>query len=140
MTKANPDFNIGIDVDAMLAGLPEGLDRLTLGALAEHVGRKQAVSRNDLLLNLGPLMLALGVAQSRLDRALRLSISQLRKAGLPICSTGGPTGGYFLASNRAELDDYLRVEVHSRAMDLLEQEKSMRAGAARLWGNQPPLI
>lgn len=137
---SNPDFNLGFDVDAMLAGLPEGLDRLILGALAGHVSRKQAVSRRDLLLNLGPDMLVLGVAQSRLDRALRLSISQLRKAGLPICSTGGPTGGYFLAADQRELDDYLRIEVHSRAMDLLEQEKSMRAGAARLWGNQPPLI
>jgi hypothetical protein len=68
------------------------------------------------------------------DRPVRLAINQLRKDGHPICSTGGIGGGYYTAASWDELEEYLGAEVHSRALDLLEQEKAMRDGGQRLWG------
>jgi len=139
-TTHHPDFNIQIDVDAMLAGLPHELDRIVVSALRSHIGRQNAISRRELLEKLRPAVIALGMRPARLDRNVRLAINRARKAGHLICATGGMNGGYFLAADQDELDAYLQVEVHSRAMDLLEQEKAMRTGAARLWPDQASMF
>ncbi len=136
----NPNFNYPFDVEQMLEDLPRELDRLVLQTLGSHIGRDRAVSRRDLVTRLRGAMLNLGMPASRLDRNLRLSINRLRKGGYPIASTGGRSGGYFLAGSQAELDEYLKIEVHSRAMDLLEQERAMREGGSRIWPQQAPLF
>ena len=133
------DFNISINVQEMIRDLPEGLFRAVLNTLANHIGREKAIRRRDLVLLLSPL-LRQKYKPSRYDRSVRLAINQLRKQGYPICSTGGPNGGYFIAANREELEEYLQLEIHARAMDLLAQEQSMRAGSARLWPSQPSLF
>lgn len=134
-------FNLPIDVQQMLKELPEEIDRIILEALSAHVGRDKALSRKRLVARLSPTLLQRGIcATSRMDRSIRLAINRLRKNGYPICSTGGVRGGYFIAATPAELNDYLSAEVHSRAMDLLEQERAMRAGANRLWSLQPSLF
>ena len=111
-----------------------------LETLLRHVGAAQVISRQALLDNLAARMSEWGIAKSRQDRSLRLAIRQLRKSGFPICSTGGYRGGYYIAANLLELEEYLTMEVHSRAIDLLQQEKEMRAGASTFWGAQPPLL
>lgn len=133
------DFNISIDVQDMIRELPEGIYRALLDALANHVGREKSISRRELVMRLSPLLRE-KYKPSRFDRSVRLAINQLRKQGYPICSTGGPNGGYFIAANREELEEYLQLEIHARAMDLLQQEQSMRAGSARLWPSQPGLF
>lgn len=133
-------LNFPIDINQIEADLPVTLSDMVQTALKSHVGRDNAISRRNLLLQLGPQMVALGMPPGRMDRNLRLAIRQLRKIGYPICSTGGSKGGYFLATDPAELEEYLTVEVHGRAMDLLEQEKAMRQGAGRQWPAQASLL
>jgi hypothetical protein len=121
-------WNDGTDIDALVKGLPAGAERALLRVLSFHKGREQAISR-------GELVEALRSHGFKLhERAIRALINQLRKDGQPICSTGGEDGGYWLAANWDELNDYLDREVHSRAMDLLEQEKALRSTGEKLWG------
>ena len=61
------------------------------------------------------------------ERTLRAAINALRKQGEPICSTGGEGGGYYTATSRDELDEYITKELQSRINDYYEQIKAMRA-------------
>lgn len=115
---------------AYVIELPPGLEKTILQTLSFHIGRKQAISRGSLLRNVH----SMGFKVS--DRELRACINGLRKAGNPICSTGGLFGGYYMAEGWSELDDYINQELHPRAMDLLEQEKALRNAAQRRWGPQ----
>lgn len=114
--------------DEMISDLPPGLDRAVLRVLSFHTGQALAISRGDLVGEVARLGFRVH------ERAIRLTINQLRKRGHLICSTGGSGGGYFLAANWDELQDYLDREVHSRAMDLLEQEKALRMAGEQRWG------
>lgn len=123
-------YNAGIDTFQMIADLPPGLDRTVLQILAQCVGREQALNRAQLL----TMVQAMPGCKTVSDRTLRLCINQLRKRGQPICSTGGSDGGYWIAHDWEELNEYMELELHSRAMDLLEQETAMRHGAEQRWG------
>ena len=123
-------FNVGYQ------RLPPNLD--LVGAiqfvLNNHQGRDNAITRQDLCKTLA-LTPGLGGGKN-FDRVVRASINQMRKDGLPICSTGGKNGGYFMASSADELGEYLEAEVRSRAMDLLEQYRAMMDGARRYFPNE----
>ena len=121
-------LNQGIDVKQMIADLPHGLDRAILRVLSYHVGRENAISRQDLL----EAVASHGFIVQ--DRQLRLAINEQKKQGVMICSTGGVNGGYWLAANWSELQEYIDRELHSRAMDLLEQEQALKAAAEKRWG------
>jgi hypothetical protein len=132
MPSTDFDFNKGVSLTELIDGLPPGLDRAVLRVLAFHTGRKLAISRVDLVKV---------IAQHGFpvhERALRACINLLRKNGQPICSTGGDDGGYWLAANWDELNEYLEREIHSRAMDLLEQEQALKASGEKLWGKFSP--
>jgi len=103
-----------------------------LQTLAFHCGKKRAIGRKDLVLALSQFGFDIH------ERMIRACINQLRKEGNIICSTGGVDGGYYLADNWEELNEYLVREVHSRAMDLLEQEKALKASGERKWGAFSP--
>ncbi len=131
-------FNQGFDIDAAIANLPAGLDRAILRVLSFHVGRLKAIPRDELV-----QALASHGFTFKDDRPIRLALNQLRHEGHLICSTGGKHGGYFIASDWEELNAYLEAEVHSRAMDLLEQEAAMRKKGNETWGaaaGQPALF
>jgi hypothetical protein len=100
-----------------------------LQLLTPRVGRERAISRKDLLM----FLMQKGVRFGD-EREVRMAIYALRREGNMILSTGGQGGGYFLAASWSELNEYLDREVHSRAMDLLEQERILRAEAERTWG------
>jgi hypothetical protein len=68
------------------------------------------------------------------EREIREAIHELRKQGLPICSTGGFGGGYYRAADQDELEEYLDREIHSRATDLLETEAILRKACEMTWG------
>jgi len=107
------------DLAEYIDQLPAGLDRAVLRILNFHKGRSKAISRADLVTNLARMGFKVH------ERAARATINQLRKQGHTICSTGGEEGGYWLANNWDELMEYVDRELHGRAMDLLEQEKSL---------------
>ena len=115
-------------LDDILANLPSGLDRALLSIFRYHQGRDNAVPRSDLLEHLK----SMGWQTS--DRVMRAQINLLRKDGHLICSAGGRGGGYYVARNWSELEDFIGQELKPRALDLLEQEKALRLGGRREWG------
>lgn len=72
------------------------------------------------------------------EREARVCINQLRKEGVQICSTGGGDGGYWLAENLDELEEYLNNEPLARIKDLSDQVNAMRAAAQKRWGKYSP--
>lgn len=107
---------------------PPGLEKSVYQVLFERTGRGNAISRQALL------SLVQAVYPKTSDRQLRACVNKLRKDGVMICSTGGEEGGYWIPVNWDELDEYIERELHSRAMDLLEQESALRQSAERKWG------
>lgn len=114
---------------AFLEGLEPGVERALLRILTFHVGSDQAIVKEKLIADLKKHGF---VVEERVIRAL---INDLRKRGHLICSKGGAGGGYWLAGSREEMEEFLEREVHSRAMDLLEQEKALRSAMVERWGD-----
>jgi hypothetical protein len=108
--------------------LPPGLGRTVLKILGFHVGKDRAISRGALVDNVSRMGLHMH------ERAVRACINEMRKNGTLICSTGGEEGGYWIPKDWNELEDYIERELHSRAMDLLEQEKALRKEGEKRWG------
>ena len=108
--------------------VPAEYKRILLRTLHFHIGKNKAIPRSDLLEKLKMM------GWETNDRTMRSQINLLRKQGALICSCGGHGGGYYLARNWNELDDYIGQELRPRAMDLLEQEKALKTGARREWG------
>lgn len=121
MSEPHPRYKTEIDV-------PPGVKQCTLRVIEGCIGRDAAIARPDLL---NIVKVSYPTAS---DRQVRAAINELRKEGAAICSAGGEDGGYWLARDWAELNEYLERELHSRAMDLLEQERALRASAERIWG------
>jgi hypothetical protein len=112
---------------------PPSFDDAVLRTLTLHRGKKQAISRVDLV---AAVSRELGAPIH--ERVVRETINSLRKLGWTICSAGGGDGGYWLAADWDELNEYIENELHSRAMDLLEQEKALKARAEQMWGRYSP--
>lgn len=97
-----------------------------------HRGRDQAISRDELLHQLASHDFA-----DVEERMLRVMIHELRGEGNLICSSGGLTGGYWMADGWDDVEEYLDHEVRARALDLLEQETIMRHAAGIEFGPKP---
>jgi hypothetical protein len=111
--------------------MPMGPHRGILSILRFHIGRTQAISRDELLDQVK--------RQFRIsDRGMRNCINELRKDKRPICSMGGEGGGYYLPADPSELMDFCYHELHPRAMDLLDQEKALKTWAENAWGRYSP--
>lgn len=105
-----------------ISQMPPGLDRAILRILQFHKGANNAILRKRFVAALK----SHGFDMTRDDRPMRAAINQLRKQGHPICSSGGVNGGYYMATSRAELDDYIGREVQSKINDYSAQIKAMR--------------
>lgn len=119
-------------VEVQIAALPAGLDRAVLRILSYHVGRANAIGRQALLMRLGDHGFKVK------ERAARLCISQLRKAGSLICSAPGEDGGYYLPQDAAEFDDFVRLEYEAKIIDMRETLSAMQRSAERTWGRFAP--
>ncbi len=131
-TKYWRSLMVAWNKDKMIDDLPAGLERTLLRVLSFHVGRENAISRGHLLRDVSTHGFKVK------DRQLRIQINLCRKDGHAICSSGGVDGGYYMAADWDELDEFLSREVHSRAMDLLEQEKALKRAAEKRWGRYSP--
>ncbi len=127
----NP-YNISFDLDELIDNLPPGLERAMLRILEFHKGRENAISRGQLLKDLATHGFKVH------EREARAMINLLRKKGVEICSTGGGDGGYWLAKDSQELEEYLVSEPLARIKDLGQQVIAMRAAAERHWGKYAP--
>jgi len=121
------------ETDRMIHEMPPGLDRAILDVLKFHVGRENAISRPAMMVYLRQLGFHL-----KDDRPMREANNSLRKQGIKICSAGGSKGGYWLAANHQELEEFIKNEVEARANDLHEQARAMRAAAEKEWGRYSP--
>lgn len=104
-----------------------------LQVLSWHQGKQDAIKSRELVQELKQLGW-----WGDVHRDMRVQINKLRKLGALICSAGGNDGGYWIAASWDELEEYLQRELHSRAMDLLDQEKHLRAAAESVWGKYSP--
>ena len=112
----------------------ERLAGIVWDVLEHCVGRERAIPREALLEAVRARM------PGATDRAVRDTINWLRKKGKPICSAGGSNGGYWVAKNWAEFQEFLEREWRPRYLDMMETEKAMRQGAMRIFGPQPSLL
>ena len=136
--KQQAEYNVGVDVKAMIDNLPAGLDRAIRKILKFHIGRKNAISRFQLISDLA--LMGFDYIDKD-DRPIRGCINQIRKSGTPgswICSTGGLGGGYWMAETRAELEEFIDHEEESRLGDFAKQMKAMRMAAEKHWGRYSP--
>jgi hypothetical protein len=131
-------YNVGIDLDEMIDHLPAGLERAVRRILEFHVGRKNAISRTQLIYDLANM----GFDYiDKDDRPVRGCINLIRKSGTDgswICSTGGVGGGYWMAESNEELEEFIDHEEESRLGDFAKQMKAMRIAATKRWGRYSP--
>lgn len=104
------------------------IEKTVMQVLSDCQGRDNAISRHALL------SLVQSVHPKTSDRQLRACINQLRKDGVMICSTGGEDGGYWTPANWDELSEYIEREIHSRLVDLAEQESALKKAGEERWG------
>jgi hypothetical protein len=114
------NLNIGFSMTQALTGVSNELEMAILRVVMFHIGRENAISRSELLAELT----SQGYRQD--DRTVRLAVSELRAKGIPLAGTGGIRGGYWILKDPKEADEYLKVELHDRGMNLLNQESAVR--------------
>jgi len=119
--------------DEILATMPPGLDKKILRILAGHLGENNRISRGDLV-KLALYKFSDNDITETDDRLVRETISRLRHDGHLICSSSG-TGGYYMASSYDDVEN-MRAEMESRAMDLLEQSRTLKKRATEWFGAQ----
>jgi len=108
--------------------LPEGLDRAVLRALADHQGREKAISRRELCARVQAYRVG--------ERLVREQIRQLRRRGHLIGSAGGANGGYYLITEPAEFQEFLRVEFQAKIDDMRLTAAAMAREARKRWGTE----
>jgi len=96
--------------------------------LSSHVGRDKAIGRDELVAKVK----SRGDATS--ERQVREAIKQLRRQGHLICSAPGEDGGYYLAADREEYEEFKRAEFLAKIHDMQETLRAMDLAAERAFG------
>ena len=91
--------------------------------LQNHISINNRISSKDLLMKLN-------VVIRTTNRNMRQAIENLRQQeqGALICSTTKNGGGYFLATTKAELENYLRQDEH-RCLEMWQRIRKQRQAA-----------
>ena len=108
---------------------PPGLERAVLRILEDHRGRENATPMHQLLEQLA--LLGFKFYDSR---PVRAAISQLRKDGYLLCSAAAADGGHFVATNPAEINDFIERELNSRISDLAETKSALKTASRDAFG------
>lgn len=116
--------------------LDPGLVRATLSVLRFHTGKANAISKPNLLADLRRLGFTGGLTYATAERQVRAAIQELRKAGHLVCSSSGD-GGYYLAADWQELDEFLEVEFRSKIIDMSQTARALEAAAPEKLGRRP---
>jgi hypothetical protein len=114
-----------------------GLVRATLRALSYHIGKENSIKRLDLATSLRQMGFGNLIEMSTFDRHMRMAIAELRKNGDLVCSSSGE-GGYYLAKDRAEYDEFAQVEYRSKIVDMSSTLQAMDQAAAMRFGSDTP--
>jgi hypothetical protein len=113
--------------------MPPGLKRRVLHILSGHKGNDNRIARVDLVKQAFNIFSDIEVTETQ-DRQVREVIADLRHEGNLICSDSG-LGGYWMAGS---YDDVVRMtnELKSRAMELLDQSRTLERKAMEWFGPQ----
>lgn len=114
--------------DHLLDGMSPSLERAILRVLASHIGRENAVGRRELTASVSRL----GFRAH--ERQVREAIKNLRREGFLICSAAGEDGGYYMAKDRQEYDEFRQVEFAAKITDMSETMRAMDRAAERVFG------
>jgi hypothetical protein len=113
----------------LLAAADDKLCQSVLEILAHHRGKDFLISRNDLVMKVRH------AGHNRIDeRPVRDAIKQLRRKGYLICAVAGTGGGYYLASNRKEYDEFRQAEYAGKIKDMAETMHAMDQSADMKFG------
>lgn len=75
------------------------------------------------------------------ERRFRLAVTALRESGYPVISTSEAGSVYRKARSREEVEEFVSRELISRARNLEEQARRIRAAADKYFGSpQLPLV
>lgn len=123
--------------DEEIGAMQPGLDRAILRVLGYHAGKDQAIDKDELIRQLNLLGYGNKLRYATFERQIRLTIVALRKNKHLICSSSGE-GGYFIARDRAEYDEFAQVEYRSKIIDMSETLRAMDEGAQHAFGLDAP--
>jgi DNA-binding transcriptional regulator PaaX len=123
--------------DEEIRQMEPGLVRATLRILAFHIGKENTIRRSDLVEELHRSGFGSLLVLNTFDRHMRAAIAELRKDGHLVCSSSGD-GGYYLARDRAEYNEFAQVEYRSKITDMAETLRAMDQAAARRFGSDAP--
>lgn len=116
------------DYDSIVKEMPAGLDRAVLRVLSGRIGRENAIGRKELTELVGRH----GFRAH--ERQVRETIKALRREGHLICSAAGEDGGYYLAKDKREYDEFRQAEFAAKIVDMNETLRAMDAAAERQFG------
>lgn len=105
--------------EKLIADLPVGRERAVLRVMTWHVGQAQAVRKDEI----ARAAEKLGVRFSD-ERQVRLTIVELRKRGVPICSSSGDAG-YYLPATMDEYREFRAREYVKKIIDMRETVEAM---------------
>ncbi len=120
-----------------ISAMQPGLDRAILRVLGYHAGKNQAIDKDELIRQLNLLGYGNNLRYATFERQIRLTIVALRKNQHLICSSSGE-GGYFIAKDRAEYDEFAQVEYRSKIIDMSDTLRAMDEGARAAFGLDAP--
>lgn len=112
----------------LLQNMPTGLDRAVLRVLSQRFGRSKAIGRGLLVQTVGKL------GFSAHERQIREMIKELRRQGHLICSAAGSNGGYWMAADRKEFEEFGRQEFEAKIIDMSETWRAMQKAADQQFG------
>jgi hypothetical protein len=113
--------------EVLLSQMPDAsLERAMLRILSFHIGKNHAISKPQLLRDLGRS----GFHVS--ERQARGEIVELRKHGHLICSSSGD-GGYYIAETNEEYEEFAQVEYRAKIIDMSETLRAMDDGAGKFF-------
>jgi hypothetical protein len=123
--------------DEEIRQMEPGVVRAVLRVLSFHIGKENTIKRLDLAEDLRRMGFGSNLVPLTFDRHMRAAIAELRKDGHLICSSSGD-GGYYLARDRAEYNDFAQVEYRSKITDMADTLRAMDQAAARRFGADMP--
>jgi methylthioribose-1-phosphate isomerase len=107
--------------------MPAGAERTVLRVLSYHIGLKNAIQKPDLMSEC-----AKAGAHFKDERQVRKAIVDLRKRGVPACSSSGDSG-YFLAASLAEYQEFRGREYVKKITDMKNTVLAMDEQARQMF-------
>jgi predicted DNA-binding transcriptional regulator YafY len=115
--------------DHLLSTIPAQLEAAVVYILSYHTGRDRAIGRDELVEQVKKY----GVKAD--ERQIRESIKSLRRNGHLIASAAGEDGGYYLAKDRIEYDEFMNSEYRAKISDMAETVRALDKAADEVFGS-----